>query len=307
MASQVSSQGKAVNPYNDDKPYDYSSSWIASKPYTNLLNERMTGLPDLHWFPWSIEKYINLGATDDKSCLILGSNEGWMEIALRQSGFKGRIVASDIADRALSRAKAKVEALGLLDIEHVKADLNVDTFPPGSFDYIVAEGVLHHIEKIDDCIRGLRAALNQGGRLIGSEFVGAYRFQFPELQVRWINAALRIVPRKYRSTVGEGDQNAPADDAGSFAPMSVEAMLAMDPSEAVSGHLLISALRRHFEIEILKEAGGGLIMNMGGIFPFQDANTDPDCKAWLLVMAEIERLLVEQHIVPSDLVMFVCK
>jgi len=48
-------------------------------------------------------------------------------------------------------------------------------------------------------------------------------------------------------------------------------------------------------------------MNMSGHFPFEETNVDRDCEAWLRIMAEIERVLFEQDIVPSDLVFFVCR
>jgi hypothetical protein len=38
----------------------------------------------------------------------------------------------------------------------------------------------------------------------------------------------------------------------------------------------------HFNFELEREAGGGLIMNMVGYFPFEAANTDPQCRDWLL-------------------------
>ncbi|WP_108179789.1 class I SAM-dependent methyltransferase [Phreatobacter oligotrophus] len=128
---------------------------MSALSYLKLINERYTGDPDKHWFSYSIEKYICTGDTSQKSVLILGSNEGWMEIALRQAGFAGRIVASDIADKALERASKRVRELGLQGVEHQRADLNVDRFPAVTFDFVVVEGVLHHIENIAFCIEGL--------------------------------------------------------------------------------------------------------------------------------------------------------
>ena len=307
----MSTSSAPNNPWNSAKPYDYGSSWILSKEYAAIINERVTGDRSMHWLPWSISKYICVGDTETESVLILGSNEGWMEIAIRQAGFKGRIVASDIADRALERARKRVNDLGLDGIEHVKADLNVDQFPASSFDYIVAEGVLHHIENIDFCIKGLRSALKPGGRLIGMEFVGAFRFQFPEAQVKWINAALDAIPRRYRPMSAGGDPNTPRDEAARstayYVPMTIDEIVAMDPSEAVSGHLLLDAIKSNFKIEMSKNGGGGLIMNMSGHFPFEETNTNNECREWLKVMANTERVLYEQNIVPSDLVFFVAR
>jgi SAM-dependent methyltransferase len=273
------------------------------------MNERMTDDPDLHWLHWSIRNHIAVGENSNKSCLILGSNEGWMEIAVRQGGFLGRIVASDIADKALTRARAKVDAIGLSGIEHICADLNTFHFEKDAFDFIVAEGVLHHVENIEFCIDGLRSSLKSGGKLIANEFVGAHRFQFPEPQVRWINAALDLIPRKYRPFSEGREPNLPREEEerrkAYYVPMTTEQLIAMDPSEAVSGHLLIDALKRWFVFDYFREGGGALVMNMSGHFPFEDTNTDPDCAAWLRIMAGVEETLYKQGIVPSDVIFFV--
>ena len=150
-----------ANPWNKDKPYDYGASWFVSKPYLGIVNERLTGKADLHWLQWTIDEYLTGQDTEGKRCLILGSNEGWMEIAIRRGGFRGEIVASDIADKALARAGAIVRDMGLDGITHQRADLNHDVFPPNSFDYVIVEGVLHHIEAIEFCVTGLKRALRQ--------------------------------------------------------------------------------------------------------------------------------------------------
>jgi ubiquinone/menaquinone biosynthesis C-methylase UbiE len=297
-----------TNPWNSEKPYDYSTSWISSKTYCRIVNERYTGSKDKHWYTYSIEKYICVGNTVDQSILILGSNEGWMEIAIRQAGFQGKIVASDIADKALQRAAAKVKDLGFTNIEHIKADLNVDVFPEASFDFVIAEGVLHHIENINFCIDGIHRSLKPGGLLLGAEFIGAFRFQFPEMQVRWINAALAAIPAKYRPVDKDHDTNLPpsweAVSRVHYVAPSVEAMIAYDPSEAVAGHLLIPSIERNFSPIEKKYAGGAIMMNLTGHFPFHQANVDAECDAWLEVIAHMERVLYEQNIVPSDLVYF---
>ena len=107
----------------------------------------------------------------------------------------------------------------------------------------------------------------------------------------------------------EGRPNMPLTDEQRrtchYVNMSLDAITAMDPSEAVSGHLLMSAIDNMFTLNYFREAGGALIMNMGGHFPFEDTNTDPACATWLRIMADIEKALYQQRIVPSDLVFFI--
>lgn len=298
-----------ANPWNNRQSYDYSASWIAAESYCRRINERFTGDPDTHWLEYSIKKFLLCGDTESKSVLILGANEGWMEAAISKAGFKGKIIASDIADKALARAKAKTESLSIQNVEYVHADLNSHKFAECSFDFVIAEGVLHHIENIDFCIDVLRRCLKPGGLLIGSEFIGAFRFQFPAMQVRWINSILAAIPTRYRPMDVVSDQNLPPSLEDSarvyYVPPSLEAMIAFDPSEAISGHLLLPTIERHF-LPLEKQYGGGaIVMNITGHFPFDQCNSNPECDAWLGIIADIEQLLYEQNIVPSDLVYFV--
>lgn len=183
------------NPWNEDKPWNPASSWVECQPYTSIVNEHITGNPNVSWFDYVLDKYIL--RTGTANILLLGSSEGRMEIGLRERGFKGRIVATDIADKAIARARAKCRNRGFDNIEHVIADLNEQVFTE-QFDFIIAEGVLHHIENIELCLENLKTCLRPRGLLFAMEWVGAFRFQFPEIQQEWINAVLALLPRKYR-------------------------------------------------------------------------------------------------------------
>ncbi|WP_146167446.1 hypothetical protein [Phreatobacter oligotrophus] len=140
--------------------------------------------------------------------------------------------------------------------------------------------------------------------------MGAFRFQFPEAQVRWINAALAAIPAKFRP-VEQADGLLPSSieqlTLFPYVAPSIEAMVAFDPSEAVSGYLLMPTIERYFNRIEKRDGGGGIVMNLAGHFPFDETNSDPKCDAWLGVIAHIERVLYEQDIVPSDLVYFAYK
>ena len=92
-----------------------------------------------------------------------------MERLLCENGFKGEIIASDIAAKALGRAEKVAREKGYQNIKYVVADLNKDRFE-GPFDFVIAEGVLHHIEKIEGCLRWLSEALTPEGYLFAAEF-----------------------------------------------------------------------------------------------------------------------------------------
>ena len=127
-----------TNPFNHNQPYDLGSTWLAAAPYVEAINEKISGHKSTHWLSYFVRKYVQAN-TRGATCLLLGPNEGHMEFTLRQSGFEGRIIASDIAEKALERARQKHALAGLNGIEYLVADLNNATFK-GPFDYVIAEG-----------------------------------------------------------------------------------------------------------------------------------------------------------------------
>lgn len=301
------------NPWNQDKPMDYSASWLGARQYVDHVNKSITQETGKHWIDYIIENYIIPASKTRKnqvSCLIVGSNEGHIEIKLRESGFTGKIVASDIAEKALLRAAEKAKALGFVGIEHVVCDLNTDKFT-GKFDFIIAEGVLHHIENLEECLSHLNDILKSNGLIFAVEFAGAFRFQLPESQVRWINACLALLPKKLRPLPFDQDGDLPAtfeeNALSHYIPPSLEDMKKFDPSEAISGYKLPDVFRKSFVVANEKPMPGSIMMYIGEHFPFNISNSDPFIFDWLNVLIEIESILNKWGILPPENYFFVGK
>src|SRR5260370_457885 len=113
------------NPWNTDTPYDYSTMWLGTKLCQEYITHKTSGIRGEHWLKYAIGNYVlrrpNLGKC---RALVLGASEGFAERELCSHGFSGEIVATDIADRALARARKRSEELGLCNIRHVLHDLN---------------------------------------------------------------------------------------------------------------------------------------------------------------------------------------
>jgi ubiquinone/menaquinone biosynthesis C-methylase UbiE len=296
--------GSGSNPWNDDVPHSYTGSWFATKAVGRMINTRISGDPGVNWIAHVINSHVP-SASDDLSCLILGSNEGYSERVLCEAGFKGRIIATDIADKALDRARDKARELGYLNIEHVVADLNTANFP-GPFDLIIAEGVLHHIENIEGCLDMLNAALAPDGHLVGVEFEGPFRFQLSEKQVHWINAVLGVVPRRLRQLARDdrGDYPLSSDERQklwvSGSGWSEEALRAYDPSEAISGPALKELMPLKFEMVRRVGFGGPILSYLAGHFDFDTANMDESAARWLDLLIQLERTLINDGILEDE-------
>jgi SAM-dependent methyltransferase len=302
------------NPWNQDVPFSTEGMWLGTEFCRKRINERIAG-ENIHWLEYVLGRYIMpavRAAAEPAAlrCLILGSNEGWMELRFCASGFTGEIVASDVADKAVARAKAKIAAAGYTNVRHVLADLNRDSFE-GSFDFVICEGVLHHIAELERCLRMLDEHLNPGGMILGVEHEAPFRFQLPEAQVRWINAALQVLPTALRPIPRESDRHLPATAEENrsiyFAPPAEAAVRNFDPSEAVSGHAVKRLLPQFFEVVERTGFGGTLLSYMTGHFDFKRADFDEFTRTWLDVLCRIEDAVISTGILEDEFVFYVLR
>jgi len=319
------------NPWNTDAPVSYSEMWIGANECTKHIQRKISGDQDTHWLPYVINKYLIpvIGQTvPDKSkdlglcntlpkkeyrCLLLGSSEGYMERTLCENGFIGEIVASDIAEKALNRAKQKTEASGYKNVTYIAADLNTDIFT-GKFDFIIGEGVLHHVHNIESCLRMLSSVLKPDGYIILVEFEGPVRFQLSEHQVKWINAALRILPKNLRpfprgKVKKEGFLPATLEENETvyYLPPTESSIIQFDPSEAISGPELKRLIPIIFDIVERKGFGGTLLSYMTGHFDFKRSNDDEYAKSWLKILIQIEDTVIQNKILDDDFVFYVLR
>lgn len=225
-----------------------------------------------------------------------------------ENGFIGQIVASDIADKALNRARQKINQLGYKNVTYIQADLNQHSFD-GQFDFIIAEGVLHHIALIDHALKMIASRLLPDGFFILVEFVGPERFQLPELQVQWINAALNILPKSLRpfplDELGHFPATADENSRVYYVHPTVESIINFDPSEALSGPALKRLIPQIFKIVESKGFGGTLLSYMTGHFDFKRANEDEYSNSWLKILIQIEDTLIKNVILDDDFVFYV--
>ena len=318
------------NPWNADQPFNYSSAWVSSRPIIRSMCRKVSGIETKGWHQYIMEKYLHpalpkwreytdetvraakhvYGTTkrpEQYRCLILGSNEGTVERMLCSWGYCGEIIASDIADKALDRSREQAAALGYGNIRHVNADLNSDRFE-GPFDFIIAEGVLHHIVKLDRCLHMLQTCLSHDGIVVAAEFVGPFRFQLPQIQVQWINAALGILPQGIRPNVSTQDPRFPGSvsSGAAYTPPTENDVAAFDPSEAISGHILDGLLSDSFEILERTPCGGTITTYLQGLIDYTKTNEAPYSE-WMELVIQVEDTLIRQNVLISDYVFYVAK
>jgi SAM-dependent methyltransferase len=234
--------------------------------------------------------------------LSLCCGDGTFECALVEQGVFGRVTGMDISTARVAAGNARIAAStmpgGQSLAERVQlrcADVNQADYGQCLYDVVLAKSSLHHIEGLEHAFEQIRRCLKPGGRLVSIDFFGPTRFQWTDTQL-----ALRSWFWRQRVPI-----ELRCDDSGQPIPEivrpSVQAMLEMDPSEAVRSGELYALLQQHFELHS-DLALGGTLLNLllyGDIVNrFDPAN--PAHNAVIREAVDWERQLIAQGMLPSD-------
>ncbi|HTM52176.1 MAG TPA: methyltransferase domain-containing protein [Bryobacteraceae bacterium] len=101
----------------------------------------------------------------------IGTGAGYMLPFLsRAVGPKGRVLAEDIQDDFLEKARAKAETDRLDNVQFVKGNEADPMLPEGSVDVALALDSYHHYDYPEKMLAGIRRGLKPGGRLVIVEY-----------------------------------------------------------------------------------------------------------------------------------------
>jgi SAM-dependent methyltransferase len=212
----------------------YAATWYEfCAPY---IWERISGDAKLAPTGWGLveagwpQHVLEIGCLDGKSIA------AWVK-----AGRVKRGAGVDIAEGAIARGR---ELYPFLDLEVM--DLNHPTLPESTYDGILSQGVLHHIENIETCVRALHAALKPGGCLISGDFTGPRRYAYSESEIALIHQGQAMLPEELR---GEW-----------FHPDQLATKLQNDPSESISTTVIVPTLRSVFDKVTERRYGGNVLM-----------------------------------------------
>ena len=101
----------------------------------------------------------------------IGTGAGYMLPFLsRAVGEKGRVVAEDIQDDFLAKARTKAESDKLANVSFIKGSETDPMLPAGGVDVALALDSYHHYDYPDKMLAGIRKGLKPGGKLVIIEF-----------------------------------------------------------------------------------------------------------------------------------------
>ncbi len=160
--------------------------WSAAQPCENAA---ITGDRERAW----IDDLIARGPF--RHAALVGESR-WAAVWLRQQGSQ-RLDVIDASQVALDDLRHRL-APWLHRARLVRADPNFMTLPPAAYDLVWSDDALAHVVNLeyllDEIVRGLRP----GGLFAFHGYVGEPRQQFAAERLAYVNAALRLVPPRYR-------------------------------------------------------------------------------------------------------------
>ncbi|WP_343328235.1 class I SAM-dependent methyltransferase [Polaribacter staleyi] len=178
-----------------------------------------------------------------------------IELAKNNSIFK-EVVCIDIADNLLEIAAKKAAKNNVKNITFVAKNIDDFEFKENDFDIVFFKSSLHHFDKIESLLSGrIKTALKPNGFLIINEFVGATRHQFTKNQIKAINEALNLIPKKFRTRFKSKLHK------NKYRGVGVLRMIMADPSECIDSQSILPAIHKHYNITVEKPYGGNLLMS----------------------------------------------
>jgi len=117
------------------------------------------------------ELVAEMGVRPGMTVADIGTGPGYMLPHLSAAvGPQGKVLAEDIFDDFLAKARARAAQAGLTNVEFVKGSEHSPALPAASVDIILALDSYHHYDYPQDMLAGFSQALKPGGRLIIVEY-----------------------------------------------------------------------------------------------------------------------------------------
>ena len=205
------------------------------------------------------EFLVNEVLSNDKKIKMLSVGSGVCshELVLAKSPQFKEITCVDLAQNRLNEAKKIADKNGLKNIQFECANIYNHLKKGIKYDIIFFHQSLHHFDSISEFISdSICNSLTPNGKLIINEFVGSTRLQFPKNQIKAINDALKIIPKKYRKRFKT------ALYKNKFYGSGLIRMIQADPSECIDSINIMPSIYKSFNPLVEKPYGGNILMNV---------------------------------------------
>jgi len=111
----------------------------------------------------------------------VGAGSGYMTVRMaRRVGPEGRVYATDLQPQMLAMLRERLQKERIANVTPVQGAIDDPRLPPETLDLILMVDVYHELSEPQKMLRGLRAALKPGGRLVLLE----YKKEDPSIPIR---------------------------------------------------------------------------------------------------------------------------
>ncbi|MBZ0110931.1 MAG: class I SAM-dependent methyltransferase [Thermoanaerobaculia bacterium] len=274
--------------------------WLDSRAVLETyINPAISGQSKIGWFEWVMNRYVPKAS---KSFCTLGCGDGGLERHARFLGYTASFDSLDISEGALDVAREQATSLNLEGITYQQADLNCIQRLPHQYEVVFGCMSLHHVLSLQQLFEAVDEALIPGGLLIFNEFVGPRKFQWSDLQIEIVNAALEALPLDLKRDLSD-----PPNLKGPVLRPTIEEMNAVDPSEAALSDQIMPLAHRFFEPSDVREYGGTVLHLLLDRIIGNFCVDVPAHWTHLLDLFDLERSLLKTGVLSSDFTVGVFK
>ncbi len=248
-----SKKNRTVSAFN--KTADLSSNWWIIPYVTQRWNLLITGNKSVNYKDFLVQEILK--NKKELTLLSLGTGTCNNEIELAKHKVFSKITCVDLSEYRLSQAKKKAVEEGISKLEFICSDIEDYHFPENHFDVVLFNSSLHHFKNVEKLLSTkIKRCLKDSGILVINEYVGPTRLQFPKSQLKEINVALKLIPKKYRRRYKT------TLTKNFFTGSGLLRMILADPSECIDSNSIMPAIHTHFKPVVEKPYGGNIIMNV---------------------------------------------
>ena len=123
-----------------------------------------------------------LGSLAGLTVADLGAGSGYFTVRLAaRTGPKGRVYATDLQPEMLKLLASRLARDNVRNVTLVQGAVDDPRLPAGAIDLVLMVDVYHEFSEPQKMLRGIRAALKPGGRLVLLE----YRKEDPDVPIRF--------------------------------------------------------------------------------------------------------------------------
>ncbi len=271
-----------------------SSNWWIIPKVQERWNKLITNDEAMDYEAFVVKNYLQ----PNKKLKMLSLGSGVCSHELRFASFSDyfeTILCIDISNILLEEAEKIGETENLKNIKFRAQSIYDYEFPENEFDIVFFHASLHHFKDMEDLISSkIRKALKPNGKLIINEYVGPNRLQYPKYQIKAINEAIRLIPKKFRTRFKLKLIKNKVHGSGLIR------MILADPSECIESQKILPVIHSQFKTIYETPYGGNILMTALKDISHHFLDIDSEKEKVLNTLFEFEDNYLKEH--PSDFV-----